>query len=782
MKKISLTFLCYLWMELPLMAQQTEICLQHLPEIADVGDRDLAPEVLFSGSENVSFSSLTKASANIGFTNHHYWLRFSLKNASEHPAFTYLETARPITDFAELYLIDKEGNVKELKSGDNLPFSQRSVNHRKTIFKVMIQSNQELRAYLHLKSDGEVLNVPLHLYGPDTLVETTYREQMVFGIFYGILALATIIYLFLYFALRERSFLYYSMYALGVAFLQFAIDGYFYQYLAPSGGWFSQRMVLIAASLSAICLGKYSELFLNIKRHSNTLFRLYRLFYLLLGLQLILLLVLPASIPFLYPSANAFGLGVMLLLIVSLANLRMRKIPVDRFFGMGIFFLVSGFVIFILNNFGVLPNSFWSENSPKLGTGLEIIFLSLSMANRIGQLRRDKENMQTLALQRAEEISEVKSHFLSNMSHELRTPLNAIMGHAKIIHDETTDPKTRTNCEVIKYVSINMLSSVNDILDLSKIGKGELQLEHVNFDPESILIQLKKCAEITAKEKGLNFVFDPPVSLPKLVKGDPIRLEQIVNNVLNNALRFTHSGEVKFAVRCCIANEMANLELTISDTGIGISKEKVDKVLEAFTQENSSNTREYGGFGLGLHMVKVLVDLHHGTIGFESQPGRGTTCTIGLQYPLANMLKTVIGIPKNDSYDLHGKHILVVEDNPMNLLVIKAMMSKWMNTILHFATNGLEGVEVVKNNPIDLVLMDLHMPVMDGYEATAAIRSGDAGALKKTIPIMALTADVLEITRQKVLAKGMNDYLPKPVDQEVLFEKISNLLELETSF
>ena len=197
-----------------------------------------------------------------------------------------------------------------------------------------------------------------------------------------------------------------------------------------------------------------------------------------------------------------------------------------------------------------------------------------------------------------------------------------------------------------------------------------------------------------------------------------------------------------------------------------------------FSQADISDKRRFGGFGIGLCVVKALVSLHDGNIEMSSVEGEGTDCVISLKYPLAPAeLKPVNRYPQ-EAYDLLGAHVLVVEDNPMNQMVVKMMMNKWLNTRLSFANNGLAGLEALRNSPIDIVLMDLQMPVMDGYEATAAIRKGEAGEANSHVPVIVVTADVMETTRERIMELGADDFTTKPIDQEVLYQKITSALSL----
>lgn len=757
--------------------QSDNISIHTKAEYVDVGHVDVSFEQIKS-IKAFQFSPMKSENMDFGFTNHNYWLRFQLKNTTNEELIYFFETARPITDVAELYTIKSNNQVAKYISGDKIPYSQRSFNHRKTIFKISLQPQEQQQFYLHIKSDGEMLSMPMVLHSLQHLLEVTSFEQFVFGFFYGILIIAAILYLFFFFAMRDKTFLYYSMYVVFIGLLQFSIDGYFYEFVTPQSGWLSLHAVIIFACIANFFLGRYAQVFLKIKEYNRFI---NNAFYVLYGLDLLLFLSLffiPKALEFSYPIANGLGLILLLLIITSVIIIYIRTKKLDRFFVTGIFFLICGFVVFILKNFSILPLTFWTENGSKLGTGMEVIFLSLSMANLIRNLKDEREELQTIALQKSEEMNELKSYFLSNISHELRTPLNAILNTARSMANDSKDENIQNGSQIIKYSTYSLLSSINDILDFSKIERNEIKLEITEFDLVKMVEHIANNFAREAKDKGLEFTFIKGDNLPEMVKGDSVRLNQILHNVLSNALKFTNEGFVKFKMEA--KHDKSNnvlITFSISDTGVGISKEKINSIYDSFSQEGINNKRKFGGLGLGLYIVKHLVNLHEGKIKMNSTVDLGTVCELELSYEKAEAVKPVITTNETTTeYDLNGKVILVVEDNAMNQMVIKMITKKWLNTTVEFANNGQEGVQKLMDNHYDIILMDLQMPIMDGYEATIAIRNGEAGEDKKSIPIIALTADVMESTKTRVIEIGMNKYLSKPVDKDILFEIIKLLL------
>ena len=719
------------------------------------------------------FEPLFFENTDLGFTTDQYWLHFSIKNATTKVVSYYLETSRPIVDVANFYKVQPDGKIILQRSGDSIPFKERSFQHRKTIFKINLQPNETGDYYLNLSSDGEVINVPLLLRTTDDLIENSSFEQIVFGFFYGILIIAFILYFFFFYAMKQRVFLYYALYVIFIGLLQFSLDGYFYQFITPNSGWLSNKSVLLFAVISGFFLGNYAQYYLNVKQVSNRLYVAFNVLYACFGALFFVILFVPKWFHYGYPAMNALGLFLLVLIIASLVEIYSKTKQVYQFFTLGILSLVTGFVIFILKNFSLLPNNFITENSSKLGTGLEIIFLSLSMASLIKKLKEDRENLQNLALQKAEEMNELKTYFLSNISHELRTPLNTIMNFIESIKGETDSNSIQEKCEVIRSSSTSLLSSVNDILDFSKIEKGEIKLELVEFDAHKLFDEIRNNSTVQAQGKGLDFQYIPSPNLPKMVKGDGERIRQIVTNLVSNAIKFTAEGFVKFKVESKNINGKVTLTFIVSDTGEGIAKEKMNSIFDSFSQQTIDNKRKYGGLGLGLYIVKALVNLHKGEIDMQSIVNQGTVCKVKLcveEVVIKEEVKPVAVL----EYDLKGKRILVVEDNAMNQMVLKMITKKWLNTQVDYANNGEEGLEFLHNQKYDVILMDLQMPVMDGYEATIAIRKGNSGINDKNIPIIAVTADVMEATKDRVKEIGMNHYLSKPVNKDILFETIQS--------
>jgi signal transduction histidine kinase/CheY-like chemotaxis protein len=395
--------------------------------------------------------------------------------------------------------------------------------------------------------------------------------------------------------------------------------------------------------------------------------------------------------------------------------------------------------------------------------------LSSSIATRIATHHK----LLNRARKEAEQASEAKSNFLSTISHEIRTPLNGILGMAELLHESDLDSEQRAHTKTILSSGKTLLAIINDVLDMSKIESGALELEETRFNLRDIVSGTLTPFAQQAEAKGITLQSRPVPDVVDELIGDPVRLRQILWNLLSNAVKFTSRGGVTVSVGAASEEwrgDTVMLEFKVEDTGVGISSDRLQQIFDPFSQEDNSITRKYGGTGLGLAIIKKIVDLMNGTITVDSSAGSGSCFTVTLPFRRAPRLdnsgraEAEKGNASASPSQLSGLHILVAEDNPVNAMIIRKVLERAGCRVTH-TEDGAKAVAAFTSEVPDLVFMDVHMPDMDGVAATRAIRALEHGT---DTPIIGLTADVFEDNHRKFRESGMTEVITKPFTADKL--------------
>ncbi|MEM6843079.1 MAG: response regulator [Bacteroidota bacterium] len=406
-----------------------------------------------------------------------------------------------------------------------------------------------------------------------------------------------------------------------------------------------------------------------------------------------------------------------------------------------------------------------NENGDPIGYSM-VCFDMTNQAKQASRLRRDKEKAERAAL--------AKQDFLSTMSHEIRTPLNVVVNMARLLMDESPRADQLEYMKSLQFSANHLLVIINDILDFAKIEAGKIKLEEISFSPREVAEGITKAFQFRAKEKNISLRLDWGSNIPEYILGDEVRLTQILNNLVGNAIKFTEKGFVSVHTELLSKqHDKYKIRFEVRDTGIGIPADRMKSIFQDYTQGGDDTTRRFGGTGLGLTICKRLIDMQNGKLSVRSKEGWGSNFSFVLTYQhdaKSGSLASASAKERIDTSKLSGKKLLLVEDNPSNRMVATSFLEK-VGIRVSTAENGKQAIDRVQQEPFDIVLMDLQMPVMNGCEASHAIRN--LGEDYQKLPIIALTADVVQGVKDRVRECGMNDYLPKPFNPDELHYKIA---------
>jgi len=463
-----------------------------------------------------------------------------------------------------------------------------------------------------------------------------------------------------------------------------------------------------------------------------------------------------------------------------------------RFFLMDDEYIILAFTtIFYI----ILMGSIGSRVNKSFLKSLELHFHNESLIKFMSQARNDSEDLnEELSkeieqrkrvekdLQKSKEVAEAasktKSEFLANMSHEIRTPMNGILGTMQLLQGTELNESQQEYVGIAYSSGESLLSLLNDILDFSKIEAGKLKLEYIPFDLKSLTKDLTVLLKQRADEREVVLAIEYDSEIPEIIKGDSVRIRQILTNLMTNAIKFTEKGTV--TVKTILlekSKESVRIRLEVNDTGIGIAEKIQRKLFNSFTQADGSTTRKYGGTGLGLAIVRQLVTMMRGRLGVVSEEGKGACFWVEVSFEIPlDVEMSVAQQEKEKEVEFLEGHVLLVEDNPVNQIVATKMLEK---AGLHLAVekNGKDALNRLKQpHDFDLVLMDCQMPVMDGYEATQELRAFEEKNSMHRLPVIAMTANAMQGDKEKCLAAGMDDYVSKPVNQQALKDTLAKWL------
>ena len=717
---------------------------------------------------------------NYGLTNSVYWLKIRIKNPRPLVFERHLELSFANFHSAELYISDEIGRYRFKKGGISLPFEFRDFFRPKIIWKLEFAGNTVSEIYFRFQNEAS-MTLPLSLWVPKEHERVSHSGLLIQGLFFGGLAIMICYNILLGFNLRQARFTYYIFFVISFTLLFFSYEGLAYQYIWPGWPRWNQKSIPLFFGLSGVFGLLFTVTFLELK---TRLPRLYRIMAALALGMFCLVLATPLFSYALVVKAMS-RLYVVLCIMMAVAGVISRRSgyrPAGQFISAWLAMLSMMFVT-LLVRLGFLPSNVLTEQSYRIGFLFFVVLLARALGDRIKLLRREIENRKLVekelikAMDRAESASLAKSEFLSNMSHEIRTPMNSIMGMSELLNSSGLNEEQKKYMEVLGGSGESLLTLIDNVLDISKIEAGQIELELIPFSPGQLVESAILIMKSEAKKKGIELSIQVDDKTPDALLGDPTRIKQVLLNLLSNAVKFTDDGRITVEItRLEHKGPNHRLAFNVQDTGVGISVENRQKIFDAFTQEDSSITRNYGGTGLGLAISKRLIELMGGHISVESEPGHGSSFCFELDFPLASrdapeakgqgQEKSILAITPVDS-----KLILLVEDNEDNVFLIQNFL-KGSGHQLDIASNGEEALGRFKKYNYDLVLMDIQMPVMDGHSATREIRKWEDEEGRKRTPVIALTAHALVTEIRKSRAAGCDDHITKPIRKNELLRLI----------
>ncbi|MEZ5508986.1 MAG: 7TM diverse intracellular signaling domain-containing protein [Gammaproteobacteria bacterium] len=726
---------------------------------------------------------------NFGISTATYWLLFQLQNTQTGSApeqqDLLLNINYPPLDHITLHYLDETGQLISIASGDNLPFSQRPLPHNTYLFPLTVKPGEAKRFVLEVQSAGSI-RVPMTLWHPDAFNRYNDHSLLLYGIYFGIILLMLLYNLILFLFSRDRSYLHYIFYIGSLALFQASYNGFAFQYLWPDVPALNNP--LTSASLLLMLFGGclFTRTILDT---ATTLPRLHRALGLLMLFFFGVILLLPV-IPYERALNTAISVGIFSILIIISAGITnaVRGIRTARFFLAAWTCALMGGIILGCTAAGLLPVNAFTANAFILGTAIEITFLSLSLADRMNRIERERTKAEQLAKQALQDINRtlqesnrIKDEFLNTISHEMRTPMHGVLNSIQHLRSETDQARRAQFVEYAERAAQQMMMQIDCVLNYTELQSPDFVLLKEPFRISRLAESLDHLFRHQAQSAGLDFSISIDADVPELVIGDFRRIQQILINLLGNGIKFTQAGYVCLTVKVVTLDKQqqrTRLLFQVSDSGIGIPAEMETKVFDRFRQVQGGFNRGFGGLGIGLATSREICRRMEAELTYTSTPGQGTTFNLVAEFPYSPRAQQS---GKDDSVHYDWQQIaanrlcLIVEDNPVNQMVLKASLNRLgLKTLL--ASNGEEALDLLQEHPVEIILMDCQMPVMDGFAATRAIRALEGD--KALIPIIAITANAMSKDRDRCVEAGMNDYMSKPVDLHELKEKLLKWLPM----
>jgi len=714
-------------------------------------DGQLSPEAVISHSESL-FSQhdwLAK-----GFSRSHWWLKIPLHNTRPQAHTMSILFKYPLLEQVDAFAVNEKG-LSISRSGYSVPLSERQQANENPLFSFTLAAHSHKTIYVRVINeysthlDYEILDeTALHLALSDIQQNYTFIISSL-----GIL----IVYNLMLFAYtRSPAYGYYLLCMLASLLTTMATFN-----RTGNDAFLNTHVIsLIFAGGSLLYISAFlfnAAVFKETATPQTTRLSKWMIALVLLHLPVMLYDATLAMKVYAFYGSGLLITGALIWLLWQ-AYKSQHQLAVFISIGWIIFLMSSGF--YILSLAGLAGVSF--QHAFSYGAIIEGLIFSLALGYRIRRIEKlDIEKQQ------AEKAVLIQSRFLANMSHEIRTPMNAIVGMSKILQSQPLNPESKQLINIINNSANTLINLLNDILDLSKIEEDKIQLELVDFDMQEILHSVFNLYQHKATANNIRFIKDFPATDPLWLQGDPNRIRQILLNLLSNAFKFTQQGHVR--LHCDYDPQQQLLTLQVTDTGIGISTDKQDRIFQRFEQLDNSIARQYGGSGLGLNITYKLVKLMNGQIKVFSELDHGTQFSVQLPLSVGQAKSAQSDSDEQQNFYFEG-HILIADDVDSNRIMLRLLLEK-MHIRVEEASNGVEVLDKLAQQNFDLIFMDIQMPELDGLATTDRIRSSESAL--QHIPIIAMTANVMTGDRELCLQHQMDDFIAKPVD----FNQLRKALE-----